>query len=177
MVKHSATAKYERRGPSCGAQRRSRHGNTLIPMPNPPKTQNSFSAALKTRRAARCYSFVVRCCLCLTALLQRANLQRVARFRNCSSQLFLLDRFVLFESDICSLSTFSFCAGSGRADGVCALQIGPHKSSTRPRKPVKALIVLDHFRLFSLRAFRKITCSPPQKYQAQLLSPDPLYLY
>lgn len=147
-----------------------RHGNTLIPMPNPPqKTQNSFSATLKTRRAARCYSFVVECCLCLhraiaARLAARGALQEL-QARSC----FWIGSF-FFESNVARCRLFPFCAGSGRADGVCALQIGPHKSSTRPRKPVKALIVLDHFRLFSLRAFPKdYTCSPPQKYQAQLL--------
>ena len=41
---------------------------------------------------------------------------------------------------------------------------------TVPSNDVKSLIVLDNFRLFSLRAFPKDhTCSPPQKYQAQLL--------
>jgi len=140
-----------------------RHGNTIIPSPKP---RNSFSATLKTlktQRAAR-YSFVVECCCASIAIVARGALQEL-QARIC----FWIGSF-FFESNVARCRLFPFCAGSGRADGVCALQIGPHKSSTQPRKPVKSLIVLDNFRLFSLRAFPKDhTCSPPQKYQAQLL--------
>ena len=100
IIKHSA-AKYERRRPSCGAQRRSATEiHNSYPTPKKPKTA---SRDPKNPRAARCYSFVVECCLCLHALLQR-----VARIRNC--KLAFVSGWIgslFFESNVL-LSTFSF---------------------------------------------------------------------